>query len=356
MDEILTRRCFDLARLGTGKVRPNPLVGSVLLFNNTIIGEGYHQRYGQAHAEVNCLNSVSPADRDKIADSQLYVSLEPCCFHGNTPACTDLILNNKIKKVHIGTLDATPQVAGKGRDILIKKGITVSTHKATAQADWLVRFRNCLVTKNRPYIILKYAVSKDGFMGLPDRPIWLTNPVSKRLVHKWRSESAAILVGTNTALIDNPALTNRLFYGDSPLRVVLDRQHRIPADYQLKNDQHPTWIISETPPEKIDFQQTHYKKIPFDKELLPQLLQELYEAKKDSLIVEGGAALLGSFIKAGLWDEARIFHTQKILGKGILAPELEQAQERQRYWVGNDEVVISERVGECADRRSMPST
>lgn len=340
MDNIYIRRCIDLARLGKGTANPNPLVGSILLYKNKIIGEGFHQQYGQAHAEVNCLKSVADSMREKISDSSLYVSLEPCCFHGNTPACTDLILDNKIKKVHIGTLDATPQVAGKGRAILMNHGIDVHSEENATAADWLVRFRTCLVKNKRPYIILKYAVSKDGLMGLPDRPVWLTNSISKRLVHKWRSETSAILVGTNTAITDNPALTNRLFYGPTPLRIALDRQHRIPDTHQLKNDQYPTWIISEKRPVKSDLKQTFYKKMNFDKKLLPNLMKCLYDAKKDSVIVEGGAALLTSFIEAGLWDEARVFNTPVILKKGVVAPQV-SGQEKRRYRIGQDEVVIT---------------
>ncbi len=219
-EEIYVQRCFDMAVLGVDKVSPNPMVGAILVHKNRIIGEGYHEKFGQAHAEVNALRNVEPSDKKYISSSTLYVSLEPCCIHGNTPPCTDLIIKNGIPEVVISCLDQTPKVAGEGVGKLKRSGINVFEGLLKQKGERLSNIRNTFVTEERPYIILKYAQSLDGFIGKPDRQVWLTNSVSKRLVHKWRQEADAIIVGTNTALIDNPKLTTRYFSGSCPLRIV----------------------------------------------------------------------------------------------------------------------------------------
>lgn len=337
MDNISLRRCFDLARQGVGYTNPNPLVGSILVHNGVVIGEGFHQNYGKNHAEVNCINSVAAKNGHLIPDSSLYVSLEPCCFHGNTPACTDLIINNNIKKITIAAIDSTAKVNGQGIRILENQKIAVNI-QPTQTAEWLVRFRTTFVTKKRPHIILKYAVSKDGFIGKKDKQVWLTNPISRRLVHKWRSESSAILVGTNTALTDNPKLDNRHFLGPSPLRIVLDKNHKIPNHYHLKDDQHPTWIICEKVAQQSNYTQTKFIELTFGHPLLHQLMDSLYHAKINSLLVEGGAQTLQSFIDANLWDEAYVLETQKILYDGITAPVLNAPAPHSSYKILNDKV------------------
>lgn len=341
MQNLLHKRCLDLARLGMGRVNPNPLVGSLLTNDEKIIGEGFHKKYGQAHAEVNCLNSVPVSKTQLIPHGNLYVSLEPCCIVGNTGACTDLILKNKIKKVNIGAIDSTSGVNGQGVNILKNSDIDVKIASSNL-AEWMIRFRTTFVTKKRPHIILKYAVTKDNFIGKKDKAVWLTSPISKRLVHKWRSEVSAIMVGTNTALIDNPQLNNRLYYGPSPLRIVLDRTHKIPDHFHLKDDQHPTWIVCEKAKDDSHFHQTKFINLDFDNHLLPNLMTTLYDAKINSLLVEGGATLLQHFIDQNLWDEAYIFHTNKMLGDGVKAPEL-GGTVVEEFDVGGDMVIWKRR-------------
>lgn len=321
-EELFMRRCLDLARLGIAKVHANPMVGSVLLFEGQIIGEGYHKQYGGKHAEVNCFDSVLTEKQVKIPESILFVSLEPCCFHGKTPACSDLIIRKKVRDLRISTTDKTPKVNGKGLKILKDANVATKTNILEELGNWFVRFRTVLVTKKRPYIILKYAISKDGYLGKSGENIWLTNPISKRLVHKWRSEVGAIMVGTNTALTDNPKLNNRYFPGSTPLRIVPDRSNKIPETAHLKNGEIPTWILSHQEEVIKDSTNLKYLTLPEGDAFLPSLFDRLVEENINTLLVEGGASLLNSFIKAGLWDEARIFETDRILSDGIPAPNI----------------------------------
>jgi diaminohydroxyphosphoribosylaminopyrimidine deaminase/5-amino-6-(5-phosphoribosylamino)uracil reductase len=319
------RRCFDLAYQGAGKVAPNPLVGAVLVHQGRIIGEGFHTAYGQPHAEVEAVRSVREEDRHLLSASTLYVSLEPCCFHGKTPACTHLILEKKIPEVVISTLDFTPEVAGKGVAILREAGIKVLTGVLEEEGKRVAAIRNHIVRHHRPFVLLKYARSADGFLSKKGQPTWLTNSFSKRLVHQWRKETDAILVGTETALIDNPRLTTRYFKGASPLRIVLDRRGRLPHDIHLFDDSAPTWVCTEhedyyTPlKKKIQVQVMDFDAPDF----LEQLLHQLYRSGIASLMVEGGAALLQSFITSDLWEEARVFQSDRPLEEGLLAPRLE---------------------------------
>jgi len=327
------RRCFDLARLGAGSVSPNPMVGAVLVHQARIIGEGFHRKYGQAHAEVNAVNSVRPDDRHLLPESTLYVSLEPCCIFGKTPPCTNLILEHRIPKVVISCLDQTPGVAGRGVEILRAAGVEVLTGVLEAEGQRLSAIRNTFVSQQRPYVILKFAQTKDRFIGPEDgSQYWITNAYAKRLVHRWRSEADAILVGTNTALNDDPHLTNRLYFGKSPLRVVLDKSLRLPKTLALFDGTYPTLVFTERA-DTIDCNNLEYASIAFNQNLVPQILAHLAEKKCTSLIVEGGARLLQAFLDAGLWDEARVFTGQpppppkgelskgtKYLFKGISAP------------------------------------
>lgn len=315
-------RACDLAKLGHGNAAPNPIVGAVIVYNNKIIGEGYHEMYGQAHAEVNAVNSVAAENIPYLKDATIYVSLEPCCIHGNTPPCSDLILKHKIPRVVLSAVDLTSGVNGKSIKLLKEAGCDVTINIAQKRGEAISLVRNTYVSKERPFIILKYAQSKDGFIGKANQQVWLSNPIAKRLVHKWRSETAAILVGTNTAAIDNPQLTNRLYYGKSPLRIVLDKNLRLSNQLQLFDDSAPTWIIHDHSEPPSNTSSNTYIRLAFDEHLLPNLLKHLYQNKKSSLIVEGGAQLLHSFIKNDLWDEARIFNTPTLLGDGIAAPKI----------------------------------
>lgn len=329
------RRTFQLAQLGAGNVSPNPMVGAVLVHDNRIIGEGYHQRYGQAHAEVNALKSVQEEDRHLIKESTLYVSLEPCCIFGRTPPCTNLILDNKIPKVVISCLDLTPKVAGNGVEILRKAGVEVITGILEKEGLWLSRFRRTFVTKNRPHILLKYAQSQDGFISKTDEQTWITNAYSKRYVHKLRAEIDAILVGSTTAKIDNPQLTNRLYFGKSPLRIVLNKNQDLSPELAIFQGNTPTWWVNEQVEGTLPNSHTTLIKIDFNQHLLNNLLVRLQKANKTSLLVEGGAATLQHFIDAKLWDEAHVFTGDKFLNNGVKTPNL-FGQIREKHHLSGD--------------------
>lgn len=336
---IYMQRCFDLARLGAGKASPNPMVGSVLVHQGKIIGEGYHHKYGTAHAEVNAIRSVSTKNRHLIPYSTLYVSLEPCCIFGKTPPCTHLIIKEKIPKVVISCLDLTPEVAGNGVQILQESGIEVVTGILEKEGQALSAIRNTFVSQHRPYIILKYAQSQNGMMGKATEQVWISHPYSKRLVHRWRNEADAILVGTNTAQIDNPQLNNRLYFGKSPIRIVLDRQLRLHPSLHLFDKTVKTWVITEKNPPKKNSEQLEYIKLFFDNQFIFNLLKILAEKKISSLIVEGGQKVLQSFITAQVWDEARVLVGQKIIKEGITAPKLNFSY-RKKHKIGQDKLYI----------------
>lgn len=344
LHEYYIKRCFDLARLGAGSVSPNPMVGAVLVHQDRIIGEGWHQQYGQAHAEVNAVRSVKPEDQPFISQSTLYVSLEPCNIFGKTPPCTNLILQNKIPKVVISCLDQTPEVAGKGVELLRKNGVEVITGILEEEGKMLSRFRNHFVTQKRPYIILKYAQTLNGKFGKANEQVWISNEYSKRLVHKWRSEVDAILVGTHTARIDNPALTNRLYFGKSPLRIVFDKYLQLPENLQLLDQQSPTLVVTSKPQTEIF--NVDYLTVPFDTDFLAALLPYLYEKKIAILLVEGGATLLSQFIQNNLWDESRVLIGNTILQEGIPAPFI-SGEIAQQYSLGSDQIICYRNV----DRR-----
>lgn len=320
--QIFMQRCFDLARLGAGNVSPNPMVGAVLVYEGRIIGEGWHQQYGQAHAEVNAVNSVRAEERKNIPDSTLYVSLEPCNIHGKTPPCTSLILKEKIKKVVISCIDHTPEVKGGGVAILENAGVEVVHGVLEEKGKAISAFRNTFTERKRPFIQLKFAKSQNGYMGQSGRQVWISNLISKRLAHKYRSEYDAILIGTATALTDNPQLTNRLWYGKSPLRIVLDRLLYIPLNNQIYSEDAPTWVVTEKQAPLHSMNHVEYHQIQFDDDLIKKILSLLFENKKTSLIVEGGAFTLNQFIKKGFWDEAWVFTGKKVIENGILAPSV----------------------------------
>lgn len=338
-EELYMQRCFDLARMGIGNVSPNPAVGAVVVSDHTIIGEGWHRAYGTAHAEVNAFASVKPEHLNRLETATLYVSLEPCCTYGNTPPCTNLILEKKLKKVLVASIDQSPGVSGRGIRILREAGISVEYPVAIEKGDNLSAVRNIYVTKQRPYIILKYAVSNDGFLGRTTEQVWLTNRFSNKLVHKWRSEVDAILVGTQTALLDNPQLTNRHFWGKSPIRVVIDRLGNLPDSLRLFDGTVRTIVISAE-----DSKTKHPKliesiKMDFENDFLHSLLTKLAERKITTLLVEGGAYTLQQFIDAGLWDEARVFTAPVRLGSGVTTP-LIAGKSTGKYVIDTDELEI----------------
>lgn len=306
-DEFFMSRCIQLATLGAGHVAPNPMVGAVLVHEGRIIGEGYHQVYGQAHAEVNCVNSVKAIDRHLIPSATMYVSLEPCAHFGKTPPCANLIVAEKIREVVIGCVDTFSAVAGKGISILQNAGVTVRTGILEAECRALNSRFFTFHEQQRPFIILKWAQCQAGYMGTEDgHPVRISNPYTDRLVHRWRSEEAGILVGSRTAVMDNPRLNNRLWTGKDPLRIVIDPHHRVPQTHHLYDEQQETFF--------------------FRGETLTQLMQELHERRILSVLVEGGAATLNRFIDAGLWDEARVIHGAVTLPGGLSAPRLKHAK------------------------------
>jgi diaminohydroxyphosphoribosylaminopyrimidine deaminase/5-amino-6-(5-phosphoribosylamino)uracil reductase len=323
VEELYMARCLSLARHGRGKVNPNPLVGAVIVHQGRIIGEGYHRKYGEAHAEVNALASVR--DERLLRDSTLYVSLEPCSHYGKTPPCTELIIRKGIPRVVLACLDPYPEVAGRGIRQLREAGVEVVTGVLEAEAAALNRPFITSHTLKRPYVCLKWAQSADGFIDrlredASTPPVTFSSPTMLQRVHKKRSEVTAIMVGTRTALLDNPSLTVRHWSGASPVRVVLDRELSIPPHYKLLDDSVPTLVFTSLSHPRGSL--TEYIPIDFKQEVLRQVLSHLYERKLTSLLVEGGAYLLTRFLAQDLWDEIQIETAPLCLGQGVKAPPI----------------------------------
>ena len=318
-------RCLQLAKMGTGNVAPNPMVGAVLVYENEIIGEGYHQQYGQAHAEVNCINNVSEANQSVIEKSTLYVSLEPCAHFGKTPPCADLIIKNKIPNVVIACRDSYEEVDGKGIQKLQQAGVNVIVGILEKEALELNKRFFTFHRKQRPYIILKWAQSRDAKIARQDfSALKISNDITNRMVHKWRSEEAAILVGTNTALHDNPSLTTRLWKGNNPVRLVLDLQLKLPLSLHLFDGSIKTIVFNQVKHEEENG--VTFYKLSSGEDIISGLLNALYRLKIQSVLIEGGARLLQSFIDQNYWDEARIItNEQLIIESGINAPELKES-------------------------------
>ncbi len=315
------QRAIELANRAGGHNAPNPRVGAVIVHQDKIIGEGYHERCGEGHAEVNAVASVRPEDLRLLAASTIYVTLEPCFHYGKTPPCVELILKHKFPRVVIACKDPFEKVAGQSIQKLKAAGVEVVVGILEQEASWVVRRFFTNVQKKRPYILLKFAQSKDGFMGDPSKEIAISNALSKRVVHQWRSEETAIMVGTNTALIDNPQLNNRLFYGRSPLRLVLDRQLRLPDHLYLFDGSIETWVFTAQK-KQASQKNVRYVTLDFDENLLPSILEYLYEQKIQSVMIEGGQQLLQGFIAANLWDEAKVLCSNLCLGEGVIAPNI----------------------------------
>jgi diaminohydroxyphosphoribosylaminopyrimidine deaminase/5-amino-6-(5-phosphoribosylamino)uracil reductase len=334
-------RCLELARLGLGNTAPNPMVGAVIVAGDRILGEGYHHKAGEPHAEVNAIRSVK--NKDLLTQSILYVNLEPCSHTGKTPPCADLIMENGIPEVVIGTRDPHEVVSGNGIIRLNKAGIITKTGICREQCIELNKRFFTFHVHKRPYIILKWAQSADGFIDVirqkagPAEPNWISGEISRKLVHKWRTEEQAIMVGTHTALLDNPRLNAREWPGESPLRIVLDRSLRLPLSLHLFDSQYTTLVINEI--KEGESGNCVYKKIPFTGDVLPLVMKLLFEWGIQSLVVEGGKRLLESFISSGRWDEARIFTGQINFGNGIKAPEIE-GHSRYKFRIENDLLTI----------------
>jgi diaminohydroxyphosphoribosylaminopyrimidine deaminase/5-amino-6-(5-phosphoribosylamino)uracil reductase len=337
-DEQYMRRCIQLAKLGTGNVAPNPVVGAVLVYENKIIGEGYHEKFGEAHAEVNCINSVDEKDKLLLGQSTIYVSLEPCAHHGKTPPCSDFIIQKGIRKVVVGCEDIYKEVAGKGIEKLRNAGVEVVTGILEKECRDLNKRFFTFHQKKRPYIILKWAETANGKIGSARERIFISNDYTNRIVHKWRSEEAAILVGTNTALKDNPFLTTRLWKGNNPVRIVVDKELKLPFDLKIFDQEAPTIIFNCLKASS----ENHLRFIRLDvKNFLKEMLDYLFENDIQSVLVEGGAKTLQSFIDAGLWDEARIItNEQMIIEEGIAAPEMKNFLFKNEEKYFNDSIRV----------------
>ena len=324
ISEKYMNRCLELARLGVGDGAPNPIVGCVIIYQDKIIGEGFHQQFGGPHAEVNAINSVK--NKELLKKSTLYVSLEPCAHFGKTPPCSDLIIEYQIPRVVIGSVDPFAKVAGKGIAKMKKAGIRIELGILEKECLELNRRFFIFHEKKRPFVVLKWAQSMDGFLDTNrtesafGQPTWISNDLSRRCVHRQRTEEAAILVGTNTAIKDNPSLTVREWSGKQPVRLVLDRQERLPESLNLKDGSVRTVIF--TVQENRNMDKLEFVKLNFLKPIPPQILNWLYQHELQSVIVEGGKQLLQDFIDHELWDEAFIYIGQVKLGNGIAAPEL----------------------------------
>lgn len=318
-------RCISLARGGAGCVAPNPMVGAVVVHQGKVIGEGYHRKYGEAHAEVNAIASVR--DESLLKEATMYVSLEPCSHYGKTPPCAELIIRKQIPRVVIGCLDPFPEVSGRGVRMLREAGVEVVTGVMEKEAWELNRVFMTFQEKRRPYIYLKWAQSADGFMDRlrtdnSSPAVVLSSPETMRRVHRLRADVAAIMVGTQTALLDNPSLTVRHWAGKSPVRVVLDRTLRIPSHYHLFDGTVKTLVF--TAADAISRENVEYVTIDFSQPVLPQVMHELYIRKLNSLMVEGGATLLGHFLKEGLWDQMLVETAPVSLESGVKAPDLDR--------------------------------
>lgn len=319
-DELYIRRCLQLAEQGRGSVAPNPMVGAVLVYEGNIIAEGFTQPYGGAHAEVHCLNAVKEVDEKIISNSTLYVSLEPCSHFGKTPPCVDLIIEKKIKRVVIGCKDAAAHVNGAGIEKLVAAGVNVVVGVLEKEC---IEFNKRFFTfqeKKRPFIILKWAQSADGYLSAAGASTKITSEEIDILVHKWRTEEAAIMVGTTTAMIDNPRLTARLWEGKQPTRIMIDKHLKIPSNFQVYDNESPTIFLNGIKEEQI-LNTTFIRINSSDNNFLMNCLSRLYENGILSLLVEGGAKLLQSFLDQNLWDEVRIIsNTQLRLESGVAAP------------------------------------
>ena len=336
VNEKYMRRCLELAKKGIGTTRPNPSVGAVIVHNDKIIGEGFTSAYGGSHAEVNAIHSVK--DQALLKEATLYVTLEPCSHFGKTPPCSDLIIEKQIPNVVIGTIDTHSVVAGKGIEKLKKNGCNVFVGVLEEECKLHHKRFFTVQNKNRPYVILKWAETADGFIAPKEKenqaPVWISNEYAKQLVHKWRAEEHAVLVGTHTVLADNPKLNVRSWTGNNPVRVVIDRSLKLDANLAVFDESVKTIVITSLDKESIH-ENLIFEKVNFKKELPKQILEVLSKHKIQSLIVEGGAVTLQSFIAEDLWDEARVFIGNNEFKEGVKAPILNARLEKEEIITNN---------------------
>jgi len=339
--EKYIKRCINLAENGLGTTFPNPMVGSVIVYENQIIGEGWHKKAGEPHAEVNAIRSVK--DKSLLKKATIYVSLEPCSHFGKTPPCCDLIIEHQIPNVVVGTVDPNEKVAGNGIKKLIAAGANVTVGVLEKECNELNKRFFTFHQQKRPYIILKWAQSQDGFLS-PEKeieqdrkPVWITNAYSRQLVHKWRSEEQAILAGTQTVIDDNPKLNTRDWSGNNPVRVVLDQNNRIPKDSFIFDSTVKTIVFTKSET-NLSAENTNFEVIDFNQNIIPQILAVLHQNQIQSIIIEGGLQTLQSFIDENIWDEARIFIGNISFEKGTKAPMIQMKNPIKTY-IQSDELL-----------------
>jgi diaminohydroxyphosphoribosylaminopyrimidine deaminase / 5-amino-6-(5-phosphoribosylamino)uracil reductase len=309
--EKYIKRCIQLAKNGLVSAMPNPSVGAVIVYDGQIIGEGYTSAYGGNHGEVNAINAVK--DKSLLSKSTIYVSLEPCSHHGKTPPCCDLIIKHKIPNIVIGAIDSNAKVAGNGIKKLIEAGANVTTGILEDECRIVNKRFFTFHEKKRPYIILKWAESIDGFIApnkkIEQKPVWITNSYSRQLVHKWRSENQAILVGTQTVIDDNPKLNVRDWSGENPIRIVLDQNNRISKESVIFDNCAKTLLINN-------------QIVDYSENTAVQIIKYLFDNNIQSVIIEGGSQTLQTFIDANLWDEAKVFKGQIKFDEGVKSPTI----------------------------------
>jgi diaminohydroxyphosphoribosylaminopyrimidine deaminase/5-amino-6-(5-phosphoribosylamino)uracil reductase len=339
--EKYIKRCIELAKNGFGTTYPNPMVGSVIVYEDKIIGEGWHKKAGEPHAEVNAVRSVK--NKSLLKKATIYVSLEPCSHFGKTPPCCDLIIANEIPNVVIGTIDPNEKVAGNGIKKLMAAGINVTVGILEKECHELNKRFFTFHNKKRPYIILKWAESQDGFLA-PEKqvdqeraPIWITNQYSRQLVHKWRSEEQAILLGTQTVIDDNPKLNVRDWSGNNPVRVILDQNNRISKESFIFDESVKTIVFTKFE-SILSTENTTFEVIDFNQNIIPQILGVLYQNHIQSIIIEGGLKTLQVFIDQEIWDEARVFIGKTTFNKGTKAPTLQKKTTTKTH-IQNDELI-----------------
>ncbi|GMN04897.1 bifunctional diaminohydroxyphosphoribosylaminopyrimidine deaminase/5-amino-6-(5-phosphoribosylamino)uracil reductase RibD [Croceitalea sp. MTPC5] len=327
IDEKYLFRCIELGKKGLGTTAPNPMVGCVIVHNDKIIGEGFTSPFGGPHAEVNAINSVK--NKLLLPQATLYVTLEPCSHYGKTPPCADYIIKHAIPKIVIGLKDPHTKVAGKGIERLRASSCDVKVGVLSKECRELHKRFLTFQEKKRPYIILKWAETLNGFIapepskrGENPKPFWITNTYSRQLVHQWRSEEQAILVGTNTVLLDNPKLDVRDWAGTNPMRVVLDARLRIPQNFHVMDESVDTLVLHDSKINGNHKRGIRYLAIDYTSRIAPQICQVLYEHQITSVLIEGGKQTLESFITANLWDEARIFTGASSFKNGTSAPKI----------------------------------
>ena len=338
--EHYMKRCLELAEMGLGHVAPNPLVGSVIVHEGKVIGEGFHAQYGEAHAEVNAIASVS--NQELLKDATIYVNLEPCSHHGKTPPCANLILEKGIGRVVIGQQDPNPKVSGRGIKLLRDNGVEVIDGILESESMWVNRWFNTFFLKDRPYIILKWAESSDGFVDIArsaqERTInWISHPSTQKLSHSWRAQEPAILVGSRTINQDNPSLTTRAYAGDDPIRIVLEGINAIKEDSKVLTDDKPTLIFNPLRSELRSNKE--WIEVP-PSENLEFVLKILRDRNIQSVIVEGGPKVHDSFYRANLWDEIRMIKSPNSVGTGVRALEVNEAF-TEVYKYGQDQIQIA---------------